>query len=152
MSVKPIPETRTGAFPYLTVRDAAAALEFYKQAFGARELFRIENNHKIGHAEIEIGTAIIMLSDESPACDALSPAMLGGTPVLIHLYVEDVDRFTEKAIAAGLKVLRPVADQFYGDRGGKFEDPFGHRWWFATHKEDVAPEEMKQRAAALFGV
>ncbi len=92
-----------------------------------------------------------MLSEEFPDYDALSPQAIGGTPVVIHLYVGDVDAFTAKAIAAGLKVLRPVADQFYGDRGGKFEDPFGHRWWIATHKEDVSPDELKRRAAALFG-
>lgn len=143
-TARPIPENRAGAIPYLSIRSAGEALEFYKEAFGAHELFRIAHDGKIGHAEIEIGTALVMLSDESPEFDALSPVAVGGTPVVIHLYVADVDAFTEKAIAAGLKVLRPVADQFYGDRGGKFEDPFGHRWWIATHKEDVSPEEMKR--------
>jgi len=150
-TTKPIPENRAGAVPYLSIRNASEALDFYKKAFGAHELFRLGHNGKIGHAEIAIGQAVVMLSDESPDFDALSPATIGGTPVVIHLYVADVDAFTEKAVAAGLKVLRPIADQFYGDRGGKFEDPFGHRWWIATHKEDVPPDEMKRRAAALFG-
>jgi len=146
-----IPQHRDGAIPYLSIRNAAEALDFYKKAFGAHELLRLEHGGKIGHAEMNIGGATVMLSEEFPEYDALSPQTVGGTPVVIHLYVTDVDAFTEKAIAAGLKVLRPVADQFYGDRGGKFEDPFGHRWWIATHKEDVSPDEMKRRAAALFG-
>jgi PhnB protein len=150
-TVKPIPENRTGAIPRLSIRNAGEALDFYKKAFGAHELFRLTHNGKIGHAEITIGQALVMLNDESPESDALSPAEIGGTPVVIHLYVADVDVFAAKAIASGLKVLRPIADQFYGDRGGKFEDPFGHRWWIATHKEDVSPEEMKRRAGALFG-
>ncbi len=149
--VQPIPEHRGGAIPYLTIRNAGEALDFYKKAFGAQELFRLEHGGRIGHAEIVIGSAPVMLSEEFPDYDALSPQAIGGTPVVIHLYVGDVDAFTAKAIAAGLKVLRPVADQFYGDRGGKFEDPFGHRWWIATHKEDVSPDELKRRAAALFG-
>jgi len=148
---KPVPADHAGAVPYLAVRNATAALDFYKTAFGARELLRIGDERVIGHAEIAIGGAVVMLSDEFPERDVLSPASIGGTPVVIHLYVEDVDAFTEQAVAAGLKTLRPVADQFYGDRGGKFEDPYGHRWWIATHKEDVAPDELKRRAAALFG-
>lgn len=148
---QPIPEHRDGAIPYLSIRNAAEALDFYKKAFGAHELLRLEHGGKIDHAEMNVGGATVMLSEEFPEYDALSPQSVGGTPVVIHLYVTDVDAFTEKAIAAGLKVLRPVADQFYGDRGGKFEDPFGHRWWIATHKEDVSPHEMKRRAAALFG-
>lgn len=149
--VQPIPEHRAGAIPYLTIRNASEALDFYKKAFDAHELFRMEHGGKIGHAEMTIGSATIMLSEEFPEYDTLSPQAIGGTPVVIHLYVTDVDAFTGKAIAAGLKVLRPVADQFYGDRGGKFEDPFGHRWWIATHKENVSPDELKRRAAALFG-
>jgi PhnB protein len=115
------------------------------------EALCITNEGMVGHAELEIGKARIMLSDEFPDHDALSPQTIGGTPVMIHLYVEDVDAFTARAADAGLTVLRPVADQFYGDRGGKFEDPFGHRWWIATHKEDIPPEELNRRAAALYG-
>ena len=149
--VKPIPEGHQGAIPYLTVSNASEAIAFYKAAFGAVEALCITNEGMVGHAELEIGKARIMLSDEFPDHDALSPQTIGGTPVMIHLYVEDVDAFTARAADAGLKVLRPVADQFYGDRGGKFEDPFGHRWWIATHKEDIPPEELNRRAAALYG-
>jgi PhnB protein len=111
----------------------------------------IEHGGKVGHAELEIGEARIILCDEFPDHDALSPQPIGGTPVMIHLYVEDVDAFAARAVGAGLKVLRPVADQFYGDRGGNFADPSGHRWWIATHKVDISREELKNRAAALFG-
>jgi PhnB protein len=106
---------------------------------------------KIGHAEIKIGAAPIMLADEFPDMGVLSPQSLGGSPVSIHLYVEDVDALASQAVAAGAKVLRPVEDQFYGDRAGKLEDPFGHVWWIATHKEDVSFEEIQKRAAALYG-
>ncbi|MGI8567826.1 MAG: VOC family protein [Methylocella sp.] len=150
-TVKPIPEGHQGAIPYLSVSNAREAIAFYKNAFGAVEVLCIAHDGTVGHAELEIGEARIMLSDEFPDHDALSPQTIGGTPVMIHLYVEDVDAFTARAVDAGLKVLRPVADQFYGDRGGKFEDPFGHRWWIATHREDVPPEELNRRAAALFG-
>ena len=150
-AVKPIPEGHEGAIPYLSVSNASEAIVFYKHAFGAVEALCIAHEGKVGHAELEIGKARIMLCDEFPDHDALSPHTIGGTPVMIHLYVEDVDAFTARAVEAGLKILRPVADQFYGDRGGKFEDPFGHRWWIATHKEDIPPEELKRRAAALFG-
>jgi PhnB protein len=150
-TVKPIPEGHEAAIPYLSIAQAGEAIEFYKRAFGAVETLRIGHGGTIGHAELEIGRARIMLSDEFPDHDALSPQTIGGTPVMIHLYVDDVDSFTAKAVAQGLKVLRPVADQFYGDRGGKFEDPFGHRWWIATRKENVSPDELERRAAALFG-
>ena len=149
--VKPIPEGHEGAIPYLAVSNASEAIAFYKSAFGAAEVLCIAHEGKVGHAELEIGQARIMLCDEFPEHDTLSPRTIGGTPVMIHLYVEDVDAFTARAVDAGLKILRPVADQFYGDRGGKFEDPFGHRWWIATHKEDIPPEELKGRAEALFG-
>lgn len=149
-TVKPIPEGHEGAIPYLSVAQAGEAIDFYKRAFGAVETLCIGHEGTIGHAELEIGRARIMLSDEFPDHDALSPQTIGGTPVMIHLYVDDVDAFTAKAVAEGLKVLRPVADQFYGDRGGKFEDPFGHRWWIATRKENITPDELKRRAAALF--
>jgi PhnB protein len=149
-NVKPIPEGHEAAIPYLSIAHADEAIAFYKRAFGAVESLCIGHEGMIGHAELAIGQARIMLSDEFPDHDALSPRTIGGTPVMIHLYVDDVDAFTERAVAAGLKVLRPVADQFYGDRSGKFEDPFGHRWWIATRKEDVTPDELRRRAAALF--
>jgi PhnB protein len=150
-TVKSIPEGHEGAIPYLAVRNAREAIAFYKNAFGAAEALCIAHEGKVGHAELEISEARIMLCDEFPDHDFLSPQTIGGTPVMIHLYVEDVDAFTARAIGAGLKVLRPVMDQFYGDRGGKFEDPFGHRWWIATHQEDISPEELRNRAAASFG-
>lgn len=150
-TAKPIPEGHQGAIPYLSIRNASEAIAFYKRAFGATETLCIGHDGKIGHAELAIGEARIMLSDEFPDHDALSPQTIGGTPIMIHLYVEDVDSFTSRAVGEGLKILRPVEDQFYGDRGGKFEDPFGHRWWIATHKEDMSPEELRKRAAALYG-
>jgi PhnB protein len=149
--VKAIPEGYEGVTPYLICRNAEAAIEFYKKAFGAEELFRIGQPGMVGHAELKISSAIIMMADEHPDMGVVSPEALGGTPVHMMIYVEDVDAFTEKAIAAGLEILRPVADQFYGDRSGQFKDPFGHIWAFATHKEDVTPEEMNTRAAAMYG-
>ena len=149
--VNPLLHDRQFITPYLTVKNAAAAIDFYTEAFGARELYRLGTNGVIGHAELMIGQAQIMLSDEFPEMDVLSPESRGGSPVCLHLYVEDVDAFVGKAVAAGAKVVRPVEDQFYGDRGGKLLDPFGHVWWFATHIEDVSPEEMQRRAAALYG-
>ncbi|VTZ27370.1 conserved hypothetical protein [Methylocella tundrae] len=151
LKVSPVPVGRQGATPYLSVRAAGAAIDFYKRAFGAVERVRIEHEGCVGHAELEIGDACIMLSDEFPDYEALSPQTIGGTPVLIHLYVADVDGFTRRAEDEGLKVLRPVANQFYGDRGGKFEDPFGHRWWIASHIEDVSIDEIRRRAEALHG-
>lgn len=150
-NVKPIPDGYHGAIPYLCVKGAAAAIEFYKKAFGAVELLRIDTSGSIGHAEIRIGEAVIMLSDEYPDWGVRSPQSLGGTPVAIHFYTQDVDALARQAVAAGAKVLRPVEDQFYGDRAGKLEDPFGHTWWIATHKEDVSHQEMKKRASARFG-
>lgn len=149
--VKAIPDGYEGVTPYLICRNAEAAIEFYKKAFGAEELFRIGQPGMVGHAELKISSAIIMMADEHPDMGPVSPETLGGTPVHMMIYVEDVDAFTEKAIEAGLEVLRPVADQFYGDRSGQFKDPFGHIWAFATHKEDVTPEEMNARAAAMYG-
>jgi len=146
--VKAIPEGWEGATPYLSIKGAAEAIEFYKKAFGATEVMRMVGpDGRIGHAEIKIGKANIMLADESPQMNFLSPLTLGGSPVTIHLYVEDVDALAQRAEAAGIKVRRAVADQFYGDRAGTFEDPFGHVWYMATHKEDVTPEEMQRRAA-----
>jgi PhnB protein len=137
--------------PYLTVRNASAAIDFYKAAFGATEQYRIEHGGAVGHAELTIGGSMLMLSDEFPEMDVLGPETRGGSAVCLHLYVPDVDAVVARAVAAGAKILRPVEDQFYGDRGGKIVDPFGHVWWFATHKEDVSPEEIKRRAAALYG-
>jgi len=152
MTVKAIPDGYEGITPYLICKNAEAAIEFYKKAFGAVELFRVgEPGRKVGHAEMKIGNVIFMLADEFPDIGAISPQTLGGTPVTFYVYVEDVDGFTEKAIGEGLKVLKPVADQFYGDRSGHFEDPFGHKWGFATHVEDLTPEQLNERAKAAHG-
>jgi PhnB protein len=149
MAVKPIPEGYHTVTPYLIVKDAARAIEFYKQAFDARELVRMADpSGKIGHAEIQIGDSPIMLADEHPDMDARSPQTIGGSPVGICLYVENVDKLFKQAIAAGAKELRPVKDQFYGDRSGTLTDPFGHQWTVATHKEDLSPEEIGRRFEA----
>lgn len=148
--VKAIPEGYHSVTPYLSVNGAAKALDFYKKALGAKELCRMDMpGGKIGHAEIQIGDSRIMLADEFPEMNFRSPKSLGGSPVNLHLYVEDVDSFSAKAVEAGLKVLRPVANQFYGDRSGQFEDPFGHTWSISTHKEDLSPEEMAKRMAEM---
>jgi PhnB protein len=146
-----VPAGYEGVTPYLICRNCEEAIEFYKRAFGADELFRIGGGGMIGHAEIKIGKAIIMLADEHPAMGALSPQTVGGSPVTLMIYVPDVDTFCERAVGAGLEVIKPVADQFYGDRSGMFRDPYGHLWSFATHKEDVSPEEMNRRASAMYG-
>ncbi len=149
---KPIPDGYEHATPHLICRDATQAIEFYKQAFAATELYRIPMpDGKVGHAEIKIAGAIIMLADECPDMGATSPETLGGTPVSLMVYVADVDAFSAQAIAAGAKVLEPIKDQFYGDRSCKLADPAGHVWMFATHTEDVPPEEIAARAAKLFG-
>lgn len=146
MGAKPIPEGYHTATPYLILKDAPRALEFYKKAFGARELMRFADpGGKIGHAEIKIGNSPIMLADESPDMGYRGPQSLGGTTVSIVLYVEAVDAWFARAIAAGGTELRPVKDQFYGDRSGTLADPFGHVWTIATHTEDVKPEEMHRR-------
>lgn len=138
--------------PYLCVNDGERAIAFYKEAFGAVERLRLgAPGQRIGHAELLINGALIMLSDEFPDMDVRSAATLGGSPVVVCLTVDDVDQVAQRAVAAGAKVLRPVADQFYGDRGGKFQDPFGHVWWIATHIEDLSPEEIQRRAEALYG-
>jgi len=150
--VKPIPEGYHSVTPYLCVKGAAAAIDFYKKAFGAKELLRMPApGEKIGHAEIQIGDSHVMLADEFPEMGFLSPQSVGGSPVMMHLYVEDVDVTANKAVAAGAKVTRPVADQFYGDRGGQVEDPFGHKWYVSTHKEDVSPEEIEARRVKQYG-
>jgi len=147
--VKPVPPGHHTVTPYLIVGDAASALEFYQTAFGAIELMRVPAPQgRIGHAEIRIGDSVIMLADEHPEINARSPRSLGGSPVSIHLYVADVDAVTDLAIAAGATVLRPVKDQFYGDRSGTVADPFGHIWHIATHKEDLTPDELHKRVAA----
>jgi PhnB protein len=148
--VQPIPKGYEGATPYLIIKGAANALEFYKKAFGATEIMRMPSpGGKVGHAEIKIGNAMIMLADEHPEMNHKSPQSLGGTPVSIMIYVEDVDSFVKRAIAAGAKVLQAVENKFYGDRAGSLEDPFGHQWHFATHVEDVPPDEMAKRAEAF---
>jgi len=148
--VEPIPAIRQGATAYLTVRNAAAAIEFYKKAFGAIERGRLSMpSGEIGHAEIAIGGSTIMLSDEFPEYGGLSPETLGGSPMKMHLYVDDVDAFAERAVAEGAKITRPIADQFYGDRSGYIADPFGYTWIVATHKEMVPLEELKKRFAAM---
>jgi len=144
---QPIPNEYRAATPYLCVKNAARALEFYKKAFGAKETMRMPQGDKIAHAEIRIGDAPVMLADEFPDMNFRSPQALGGSPVNILVYVDDVDRFVERAVKAGAKVTKPVADQFYGDRLGCLDDPFGHSWSFATHIEDVSPEEMQRRVA-----
>ena len=147
MSVKPIPEGHHAVTPYLCVQEAAKAIEFYKAAFGATEVMRAPGpGGKIGHAEISIGDSRIMMADEHPQMEFKGPLSYGGSPVHIHLYVEDVDATVARATAAGAKVTRPVADQFYGDRNGSIEDPFGHHWHVSTHKEDLTPEEIAKRA------
>ena len=129
--------------PYLIVNGVARAIDFYKQAFGATEVVRIAGpGGKIGHAEIKIGDSRIMLADEFPEMDARGPQTIGGTPVGLMLYFEDADAVTARAISAGAKVLRPVQDQFYGDRSGTIADPFGHKWTIATHTEDVPPDSL----------
>jgi PhnB protein len=149
---KYIPEGYHTATPYLIVNGGARAIEFYKQAFDATEVVRMDApGGKVGHAEIKIGDSHIMLADEYPEMDARSPQAIGGTPVGLMLYLQDCDSVVAKAVSLGAKVVKPVQDQFYGDRSGTILDPFGHKWTVATHKEDVSPEEMQKRAAALFG-
>jgi PhnB protein len=150
-NVKPIPDGYHSVTPYLIIKGAADAIEFYKKAFGATELFRMDHEGKVGHAEIKIGDSPIMLSDEHPELGYTSPTTLGGTPVSIMIYVDDVDTVFKQAIAAGGEQQKPVKDQFYGDRSGSLKDPFGHVWHVASHKEDVSPEEMDKRMAAAHG-
>jgi PhnB protein len=148
MPAKPIPDGYHTATPYLIVSGAAKAIEFYKQAFGAKELMRLADpTGKVGHAEIKIGDSVIMLADEFPEMGAKGPQSFGGSPISIMLYVEDVDARFAQAVAAGAQATRPVKDQFYGDRSGTLVDPFGHTWTLGTHKEDVSVEEIGRRFA-----
>ena len=148
MAVKPIPDGYHSVTPYLILDNAMGALEFYKKAFGAVEEVRMPApGGRIGHAEIRIGDSVIMLADESPGMGARSARTLGGSPISLLVYVDDVDARVAQAVAAGAKLVRPVANQFYGDRTGGVDDPFGYHWYLATHVEDVPPEEMKKRAA-----
>jgi PhnB protein len=147
MAVKPVPEGYHSVTPYLTVDDAAQAIEFYGKAFGAKERGRMEGpDGKIGHAELEIGDSLVMLSDALPQFTAKPPKELGGTSASVFLYVEDVDALVQQAVEAGATVDREIADQFWGDRFGSVSDPFGHSWLISTHVEDVPPEEMAERA------
>jgi PhnB protein len=148
MSVKPIPDGYHSAQPYLAVDDAAKAIDWYKQAFGATERLRMDGpGGSIGHAELEIGDSVVMLSDPFPQASTKPPKELGGTSSSVMLYVEDVDATVKQAVDAGATVTMEVGDQFWGDRMGSIADPFGHSWSIATHVEDVSPEEMEKRAA-----
>jgi PhnB protein len=149
MAIKPIPEGYHTVTPYLAVEDAAAAIEYYKKAFGASERTRMDApDGKIGHAELEIGDSRVMLSDPFPQGSVRPPSELGGTSASVFLYVEDVDKVVQRAVDAGAAVTMEVADQFWGDRFGTVTDPFGHVWSIATHVEDVPAEEMAERAKA----
>jgi PhnB protein len=146
--VKPVPAGYPALSALLVVRDAARAIEYYQTVFGAKERMRMEGPPgKIAHAELTIGDGIIMVAPESE--NDPGPLKLGSSPVRLHLYVDDVDALAKRAVAAGGKMTIPVADQFYGDRSGRLQDPFGHLWMISTHKEDVAPEEMQKRMAAF---
>jgi PhnB protein len=148
--VKPIPDGYPQVTPYLYVDGANEAIEFYSKVFGAQERMRLDGpDGKIGHAEVQLGEGLIMLADRNPDMGIRDPKEIGGTPVTISVYVEDVDSVFGAAIEAGATELRAVEDQFYGDRSGQFEDPFGHRWSIATHVEDVPPDEMAKRAAEM---
>ena len=149
-NVNPIPDGYPRVTPYLIVDGAAAAIDFYNSVLGTTERMRMAGpDGKVGHAELQIGDSVIMLADEYPDMGIVGPKSVGGSPVTLHVYVEDVDAVFERAVKAGATASRPVENQFYGDRSGQFEDPFGHRWNVATHVEDVSPEEMSKRAAKL---
>jgi PhnB protein len=150
--VNPIPEGYPRVTPYLIVDGASAAIDFYRDVLGATERMRMPGpNDKVGHAELQLGDSLIMLADEAPDMDSLGPKSVGGTSLMLHVYVEDADAVFERAVQEGAKALRQVEDRFYGDRSGEFEDPFGHQWSVATHVEDVPPEEMEKRMAAAGG-
>jgi len=151
-SVKAIPDGYRSVTPYLFVKGAVIAIDFYKSVFGAVEIVRMAgSNGKIMHAELKIGDSIVMLADENPQNGVMSPQTIGGFSVGLHLYVENVDAVIQKAADHGAKLLRPIKNQFYGDRSGSLLDPFGHMWSVATHVEDVSPEEMRKRMSAAMG-
>jgi len=150
MATKAIPDGYHSVTPYLIVKGAAEAIDFYKHAFGATELMRMAGpDGRIGHAELRIGDSVIMLADEHPEMGHHSPKSLGGAGVGLMVYVERVDQVFKRAIASGAKELQPVKDQFYGDRSGTLQDPFGHKWTVATHVEDISTDEMRRRAEKL---
>lgn len=150
MAVQPVPEAYRSVTPYLCVDGAAAAIDFYKRAFAAEELFRLAMpDGRVGHAELRIGDTPVMLADACEEGPSRSPRTLGGTSVGLHLYVEDVDAVFQRTVEAGARVIRPLQDQFYGDRTGTVEDPYGHVWFLASHREDLLPAEIEKRAAAL---
>jgi PhnB protein len=150
--VKKIPDGYTSVTPYLTIQGAAKAIDFYKKAFGAEELMRMNMpDGKTAHAEVSIGGSVVMLHDEAPDWKAFSPTTVGDTSVSIMLYVDDVDAVVKRAVDAGATLTMEVANQFYGDRSGGIKDPFGHKWHIATHVEDVPPDEMQRRAQKMFG-
>ncbi len=153
MSVKPIPEGFNSVTPHLVVKGAAQAIEFYKEAFGAIELVRLPgpDGNSVMHSSLKIGNSVVMLVDEYPDMGCLSPQSINGTPVTVHLYVEDADAVFDKAVEAGAKVTMPLENTFWGDRYGKLEDPFGHSWSVATHIEDLTPEQIMEGAAKAFG-
>ena len=150
---KKIPEGFHTLTPHLMIREAAKAIEFYKKAFGAKEVYRMpgpEGSESVLHAELLIGSSKLLLADDCPEMGRKSPTALGGSPVMIHIYVEDADSFFKKAVEAGATVTMPLENMFWGDRYGTLQDPFGHHWGVGTHLEDVSPAEMQKRAAALF--
>jgi PhnB protein len=147
--VKPIPEGYYSITPYLVIKGAAAAIDFYKQAFGATEIMRMpQPDGRVGHAELKFGNSIVMMADEYPEMQVVGPKTLGNTSVGLLLYLDDVDKAVERAVSLGATIKKPIADQFYGDRTGTIEDPFGHKWTLAVHIEDVTPEEMQRRMEA----
>lgn len=150
--VKPIPDGYHSITPYLMIKNATSAIEFYKKAFDAQELFRMNGpeGKTIAHAELKIGDSVFMLSDEYPEMNYLSPQSIGGSPFFMHVYVQDVDTVFNQAISAGGTVLKPVEDQFYGDRTGTLKDPFGHLWSIATHKKDISIDEIKKKGEEMF--
>lgn len=151
MPIQPIPKGLHSITPLLIIRNAKEAIEFYKRAFGATEAARLTGpSGEIVHAELKIGDSSVMIAEENPDWGNFSPTALKGSPLVLHLYHQDVDALAERAVAAGAKVVIPVADQFYGDRAGRLLDPFGHLWAVATHKEDVSPEEMQRRLEGFF--
>jgi len=149
-AIKPVPDGYPSLTPYLIVRDGAAAIAFYEKALGARLRLKLDApGGRIGHAELEIGDSVVMLADEHPEIGARGPQAFGGSPVGLQLYIEEVDAVVARAVAAGATLVHPVENKFYGDRMGTIEDPFGHRWYVTTHIEDVPPDEIARRAAAL---